>query len=35
LSGIARTLEALGVPAPSGNMNWQAAQVARLKAMAA
>lgn len=35
LSGIARALEARGVLTPSGNANWQAAQVARVRAMAA
>lgn len=35
LSGIARALEARGVQTPSGNQNWQAAQVARVRAMAA
>jgi DNA invertase Pin-like site-specific DNA recombinase len=35
LSGIARALEARGVHTPRGSMTWQAAQVARLRAMAA
>ncbi len=34
LSGIARALEARGVTTPSGNINWQAAQVARIRVMA-
>jgi hypothetical protein len=35
LTGIARALEPRGVQTPSGNMNWQAAQVARVRVMAA
>ncbi|GLI91119.1 hypothetical protein [Methylocystis echinoides] len=35
LSGIGRALEARGVQTPSGNTNWQAAQVARVRATAA
>jgi DNA invertase Pin-like site-specific DNA recombinase len=35
LSGIPRALEARGVQTPSGNTNWQAAQVARVRAVVA
>jgi hypothetical protein len=35
LSGIASALEARGAPTPSGNANWQAAQVARIRTMTA
>jgi DNA invertase Pin-like site-specific DNA recombinase len=35
LAGVAKALEARGVKTPSGNMNWQPTQVARIKALAA
>jgi hypothetical protein len=35
VSGVARALEARNVPTPRGNASWQAAQVSRLRAMAA
>jgi hypothetical protein len=35
LTGIVCALEARGVQTPSGNTNWQAAQVARVMVMAA
>ncbi len=35
LAGIARALEARGIKTPRGSTSWQAAQVARIKAMAA
>jgi len=35
LAGIARALEARGIKTPRGSTSWQAAQVARVKAMAA
>lgn len=35
LSGIAKALEARGIKAPNGGMNWQPVQVSRVKAMAA
>jgi DNA invertase Pin-like site-specific DNA recombinase len=34
LAGVAKALEARGVKTPSGNMNWQPTQVARIKSQA-
>ncbi len=35
LAGVAKALEARGIKTPSGNMNWQPTQVARIKSLAA